>query len=232
MTAKMPKPIAEAIVSIMEKVDYVQKKGENKFHNYKFAAVGDILAKLQPAMAETGLSVVQHEVSHALIADAALMTATYEFILSHKNGDTWEERPRHTGMAGARNTKGGFDDKALNKCHTAARKYFLLSLFQIPTGDVADPDADDDREDTGGKTPPPPPPPKTAELTPEQKANNWVAQAKDIVASIQDRFELNKWIKSSKAAMDKLELAFPDKYQELQLLIDDKFNSLPSGKAA
>lgn len=140
----MPKPIAEAVTKVMRTVDYVQKKGENKFHGYKFAAVGDILAKLQPAMADAGLSVVQTEVSHALACDGAVMEATYEFILAHSSGETWEDRPRHTGMAAAKNTKGGYDDKVLNKCHTAARKYFLLSLFQIPTGEEADADAQED----------------------------------------------------------------------------------------
>jgi hypothetical protein len=32
----------------------------------------------------------------------------------------------------------------LNKCHTAARKYFLLALFQIPTGDEEDADRGED----------------------------------------------------------------------------------------
>lgn len=153
MTAQMPKAIAEAVSAIMGEVDYVQKKGENKFHNYKFAAVGDILAKLQPSMAKAGLCIVQNELGHRLSEDSGIMTAEYEFLLSHKSGVTWEERPRHTGMATAKNTKGGFDDKALNKCHTAARKYFLLALFQIPTGELPDADAQEDTES-------PPPPPK------------------------------------------------------------------------
>jgi hypothetical protein len=42
-----------------------------------------------------------------------------------------------------RNSKGGWDDKSLNKCHTAARKYFLLALFQIPTGEEDDADQGD-----------------------------------------------------------------------------------------
>ena len=47
---------------------------------------------------------------------------------------------RQTGVSTCRNSKGGWDDKSLNKCHTAARKYFLLSLFQIPTGEEDDAD--------------------------------------------------------------------------------------------
>ncbi len=142
--APMPEAIAQAVNAIMSTVTYVQKKGTNEFHKYKFAAVGDVLAKLQPALAENGLIITQGETSHELIGDGQLMTATYEFILSHKSGVEWDERPKHTGMAAAKNSKGGYDDKALNKCHTAARKYFLMALFQIPSGDIADPDEDGD----------------------------------------------------------------------------------------
>jgi hypothetical protein len=37
----------------------------------------------------------------------------------------------------------------LNKCHTAARKYFLLALFQIPTGE--EDDADQGENDITGR---------------------------------------------------------------------------------
>lgn len=143
-TDKIPPEIAEAVNKIMDAVGYIQKKGTNQFHNYKYAAIGDILAKIQPAMVEHGLIIFQDEISHEVILDNAVMAATYSFSLAHKSGAVWDTLLRHTGMAGCRNSKGGFDDKALNKCQTAARKYFLLALFQIPTGDVADPDEDDD----------------------------------------------------------------------------------------
>ena len=139
--AKYPAEIAGAINAIMGEVDYVQKKGTNTFHNYKFAAVGDVLAKLQPAMFKHGLVIVQNEVSHTLTG--AVMEVKYEFSLIHKSGAVWPDRPVHTGMAAATNSKGGFDDKCVNKCMTAARKYFLLALFQIPTGDDVDADADE-----------------------------------------------------------------------------------------
>jgi hypothetical protein len=135
---KYPPEISGAINAIMGEVDYVQKKGTNTFHNYKFAAVGDLLAKLQPAMAKAGLIVMQNEMEHTL--SGAVMEVKYEFTLIHKSGAVWPDRPVHTGMATATNSKGGFDDKCVNKCMTAARKYFLLALFQIPTGDL--PDAD------------------------------------------------------------------------------------------
>jgi hypothetical protein len=56
------------------------------------------------------------------------------------SGETWPQPLRQTGVSTCRNSKGGWDDKSLNKCHTAARKYFLLALFQIPTGEEEDAD--------------------------------------------------------------------------------------------
>lgn len=141
----MPKTVAEAVNAVMGKVKHVDKSGENKFHNYKYARVEDLMAKVQPAMFDAGLVIVQSEVERQLIGEGALMVATYEFALAHKSGEVWDERIRHTGMAAARNSKGGFDDKALNKCHTAARKYFIIGLLQVPTGDLPDVDAEEDK---------------------------------------------------------------------------------------
>ena len=163
---KMPPEIAAAINAIMGEVTYIQKRGENKFHNYKFAAIGDLLAKVQPAMATHGLIIIQNEKSHTLSPSGGVMEVAYEFTLAHKSGVIWAHRPVHTGMAAAANSKGGFDDKCVNKCMTAARKYFLMALFQIPTGDADDPDMDGDIEEKPtprAKAPAKPPiPPQTS----------------------------------------------------------------------
>ncbi len=144
MTDAMPKEIAEAIITMMVKVGYIQKTGTNSFHNYKYAKIETLLEKVQPALTECGLVISQDELAHAVIADGNLMEATYAFSLSHRSGAQWGPI-RHTGLASLRNSKGGYDDKALNKCHTAARKYFILALLQIPTGDHVDPDEEEDK---------------------------------------------------------------------------------------
>jgi hypothetical protein len=45
----------------------------------------------------------------------------------------------------------------MNKCHTAARKYFLLALFQIPTEDDADADGGQQQQDRLEQVPQTPP---------------------------------------------------------------------------
>lgn len=141
----MPKEVAEAVIAVMDEVGYVQKKGKNDFHNYKFTKMDDLLAKIQPAMVNAGLIIVQDELRHGPAFDGKLMEAEYEFTLHTKSGIAWDERTKHSGTSAALNSKGGVDDKALNKCHSAARKYFQLALFQIPTGDLPDPDAEEDK---------------------------------------------------------------------------------------
>lgn len=133
-----------ALSRIMKEVGHVNKNGTNEFHRYAYATAADVMFKLQPLMAENGIVVVQNQKSIRFESDGSLMMIEYEFIIMHSNGCVLDFRPIHTGISAARTSKGTPDDKAANKCHTCARKYFLLSLFQIPTGDYDDPDADGD----------------------------------------------------------------------------------------
>jgi hypothetical protein len=137
--------ILKAIAIIMGEVGSVQKAGTNDFHRYKYATAADILHKLQPLMAKAGLIVFQTEREREFIEGGTVLSVTYEFTLAHKSGEVWPTPIVRTGMSAARNTKGGFDDKALNKCHTSAHKYFHLTLFEIPTGDYDDADGEEDR---------------------------------------------------------------------------------------
>ena len=141
----MPKSVAEAVNKVMGDVKHVEKRGSNDFHRYKFAKVEDLLAQVQPAMVNAGLIVVQSEAHSELVAEGQAWAVTYSFGLQHSGGEAWDGQVLQTGMATARNSKGGLDDKALNKCHTAARKYFLLALLQVPTGDIPDVDAEEDK---------------------------------------------------------------------------------------
>lgn len=136
--------IISALAKVMSKAGSVKKGGKNTFHNYAYATASDVFFELQPLMAENGIVVFQDEAEREFMADGKAIAVTYEFTIAHSSGEVWPVKPRHTGVAAAFNSKGGFDDKSVNKCHTAARKYFMLALFQIPTGDYPDPDADGD----------------------------------------------------------------------------------------
>lgn len=144
--------IIKALTTIMGEVGSVKKGGENKFHGYRYARAEDVAHALQGLLAKHGVLIIQTEqgVSVAVGVDrGAVLRQTYRFFLLHTSGETLSQVEgvpfTHTGCAQAGNSKGGLDDKALNKCHTAARKYFTLALFQIPTGDFADADEDEDQ---------------------------------------------------------------------------------------
>ena len=115
--------IARAISDVMANVGTIEQRGINKFHNYKYMLMGDLLFALTPLMGKHGLAVFQNEIEIKTVETR--VAVTYEFTVVHESGEIWPGM-RFTGMSNARDSKGGWDDKAINKCHTAARKYFLL----------------------------------------------------------------------------------------------------------
>jgi hypothetical protein len=134
--------IARAIADITAEVGVVKKAGVNQFHRYKYAQMQDVLQALTPVMAKHGLIIIQTEVARARFDDDRTIAIDYEFTIALAGcDDVWPDRPKQTGVSKCRDSKGNFDDKAFNKCHTAARKYFLMALFQIATDDSDDADA-------------------------------------------------------------------------------------------
>src|SRR5258705_8647923 len=137
--------LVAAIAAVMNEVHVVAKRGENEFHRYRYATMGDILKEITPLLGRHGIVIFQSEVSRAMFDDDNVIAVEYAFTVAHASGETWPHVIKQTGVSTCRNSKGGWDDKSLNKCHTAARKYFLLALFQIPTGE--EDDADQDKND-------------------------------------------------------------------------------------
>jgi hypothetical protein len=131
--------LVAAIANVMAEVHTVAKRGGNTFHNYRYATMGDILKEITPLLGKHGLVIFQSDTRRAMFDDENVIAVEYAFTVAHISGET-SPPLRQTGVSTCRNTKGGWDDKALNKCHTAARKYFLLALFQIPTGEEDDAD--------------------------------------------------------------------------------------------
>lgn len=135
--------VLKAVNGVMKSIGPVTKSGSNDFHKYNYAKASDVVALVQPLMAEHGLIIIQSEVERTLIAEESAMQIVYDFQLYHVDDEDSETVfARHTGLSSCRARNGAFDDKAANKCHTAARKYFLMALFQIVTKEMDDQDAD------------------------------------------------------------------------------------------
>jgi len=148
-----------AIAAVMNEVHVVAKRGENEFHRYRYATMDDILKEITPLLGRHGIVIFQSETGRAMFDDDNVIAVEYSFTVAHASGETWPHVIKQTGVSTCRNSKGGWDDKSLNKCHTAARKYFLLSLFQIPTGE----EADTDQGENDRRPAPPWCPPSSAE---------------------------------------------------------------------
>lgn len=127
--------VLTALHQVMEKVGYVQKSGENKFHHYKYAGEGDLLKVLRPAMVEAGLLLIPSVSNLSEIDQYGNVNVTMEYTLAHKDGEVWPDKITIIGTGNDKNSKGGVGDKGTYKAMTGANKYLLFKLFQIETGD-------------------------------------------------------------------------------------------------
>ncbi|HEV3385465.1 MAG TPA: ERF family protein [Gemmata sp.] len=217
--------IATAISSVMAEIGVVGEGGENKFQNYKYMSYKDMFRKLTPLMGKHGIAVIPTEKSKSLFDNDAVVMGTYQFTIIHKSGEVWPFQPEWTGVSRARDSKGGFDDKALNKCATAAQKYFLKALFQIPSGDDdEDPDNHDGIVQGRDNAPPrrqsPPqqtrPPVQQTEPIVQQSTEkgprqisggsykSWTDEFIRLVGMASDPAEVMAWIDKNRTMLEKL----------------------------
>lgn len=236
--------IAGAISAVMSEIGIVAKDGRNKFHNYNYAKMEDVLQKLTPLIAKRGLAIIQTEVDRTMFDNDTVIAVRYAFTIFHTSGEVWPDRPIQTGVSRCRNSKDGFDDKSLNKAHTAARKYFLLALFQIPTGDEDDADRG---ETTGTATPAAssrraPVPSPTGHVVPhalaprdDEKVQTWAPRFIAHVMNAASEAELTQWEKLNDGALNVVFDKAPLLYDTILKAFDTRRGDLggkPTKKAA
>lgn len=228
--------VVEAIANVMAEIKPVEKLGWNKFHGYAHARIGDLNAELTPLMGKHGLVVFQNEVGRDMFDNGAVVGIRYEFTVVHKSGEIWFERPVITGVARCRTQKESFDDKTFNKCHTAARKYFLISLFQIPVEDADDADGSVGSEATGGQArqvsrPPgrrqvPSPdgkvPPHLIPILEGDQPADWVKKFGAFIAKVATKAEIDRWYEANAQQFEKLKKADENAYNSALDLMDDR----------
>lgn len=235
-----------AIAAVMAEIQPVSKGGWNKFQSYAFARIQDLLTAITPLMGKHGIVVFQHEEGREMFDSGKAIAVRYRFTIVHKSGEVWFERPLQTGLSSCRNTKDGFDDKSLNKCHTAARKYFLMSLFQIPTEDMEEGDNDNGRaQGEGGNRPRPqgqgrrPVPAPDGKLPPHllpvvagEPPQAWAKRFKDFIAKAATEDEVNKWYDLNAVVFGKIKASdVPEVHDELCDAMDARSAQLAGGKS-
>jgi hypothetical protein len=136
--------ILRAMNEVMKEVDYVQKKGENDFHGYKYATEADVLDRLRPAMVKHGLVLIPSVQQVSSVDQYGNTTVSIHYTLAHISGAVWPQPVIAAGCGNDRN-KSGIGDKGLYKALTGANKYLLFKLFQIETGNTEPEDSEGDR---------------------------------------------------------------------------------------
>ena len=228
--------LAGAITKVMGDIGTVEKTGEHKYFHYSYLTANDLLTKLTPLMAKNGIAVIQDEISRAFV-EGTHVSATYEFTIMHESGAIWPHRPRFTGLSLAKSEKGGFDAACLNKCAIAARKYFLLSLFQIPASDVDDADEGANDHSPQQRTQPQKQPPQRAPnpskvAPPENRApctfpakgsrKAWAQTFINAIAGVKTAAELHQWRQLNEEALADIKANEPQLYSDLA----DKYTKL------
>jgi len=136
--------ILRAMNAVMAEVDYVQKKGENDFHGYKYATEADVLDRLRPAMVKHGLVLIPSIQQVSSVDGNGNTTISIHYTLAHISGAVWPTPVIAAGCGNDKN-KNGIGDKGLYKAITGANKYLLFKLFQIETGNSEPEDSEGDR---------------------------------------------------------------------------------------
>jgi hypothetical protein len=153
--------LAAAVAQVIREMTWVEKRGVNEFHRYKYATADDIRSHVGKLLGKHGLTFTQQEVSIAPLD--RYIALTYAFRLYHESG---EHGPPElvTVLTMLLTHKGAPDDKAFSKAHVLALKDWLKGRFMVPAGD--EPEADEPDH-----TPVDPPAPRNAQThTPERAA--------------------------------------------------------------
>lgn len=146
MTATPQKKLVQKLAKVMGAVDWVEKRGRNKFFNYDYATESDIMDTVRKKLAEEGVFCLT-SVEETSTKDTSRKTRdgapifltfvkTKHTFCDGETGETLEVFGHGCGEDSA--------DKGVYKAITGAMKYFVSKNFLMSTGD--DPEKDDGKE--------------------------------------------------------------------------------------
>jgi hypothetical protein len=143
------------MVEVYKQVQYIQKRGHNKFHNYKYATEADVNEKVREELSTRNIIMMPGVVNKEL-RNTTTKSGNTEYIyrvdmeFNFMDAETGENLV--VPMSGEGQDVG---DKAIFKAISGCQKYALMKAFMIPTGD--DPEGDegvDERNHQVSSTPP------------------------------------------------------------------------------
>lgn len=208
---KMPPEIAAAVVAVMGKVKQIGKDDENKFAKYSYVSVDKFFDHIGRLMADAGIFVVADEASTSVevretvddygkVRKSNWLVCQYEIRLYHQSGACYGPLARSVQVQAS-------GPQAYGSAQSYVEKYFLRSLFKVPTGEA---DADADAQEglparSTSKIQPrkPEPAPKPELLSEEDsdKAKELMLHALNMCAT---REELHDWARANSATKNRL----------------------------
>jgi hypothetical protein len=230
--------IAAAIAAIQAEIGIVDKGGQvgepGRGFNFKYARIEDVLTALTPLMGKNGLAVIQDEIEITQIEKTGV-AVKYEFTVIHESGEV-QPAIRRTGMSNARDGRGQWDDKALNKCGTQARKYFLIGLFQIPIAEIDD---NDRPPKPKRETVPARPQKQDARIAPHKIVmgagkgpDAWLERFIAMLGQAETVQEVHDWDKRNNDAINSLKEGFDEHYNRLVDAINLRLKQFKTDSAA
>lgn len=138
----MSKAVYQKISAVSESITKVEKSSKNTFHGYMYQGWDAVLVALKSACVKHGLVILVEPEDEKVVQvvtskgnEKQTLVVSYRFTFADvATGETVQIS--NIGQATLE------DDKAYNKCQTAAYKYMALKVFQIGvSGDDSDTDA-------------------------------------------------------------------------------------------
>jgi len=128
------KTLAEKMASVMGQVIRIKKGGKNEHFRYTFATSEDVSDTIRELLAAEGVAFVcsMDEIEQTPAGKGVRTVA--KFTMKFTDGSDAETATWYSEALDSQ-------DKGVNKCATAAVKYFLLKTFIMSSGDEVDTDA-------------------------------------------------------------------------------------------
>lgn len=235
---KMPPAIAAAIVQVKKEVKQLGKDEENKFAKFNYVSVDKFYDVIGRLMAKAGLFIVTDETSIAAetreaqteqgqVKKSIWITATYELTLFHESGA--EYGPIHrTIMVQATGPQ------AFGSGVSYVEKYFLRSLFKVPTGEQdVDAAPQEGVPETVVRNRPRPVAPsqiKPAAATPPSSpravafTGDWLGWGQTVANGIKgssNGAELDAWLNANNDILTDCQAKAPKVYDRIMAIVDD-----------
>src|SRR6267378_2750260 len=86
--------LVAAIAAVMNEVHVVAKRGENEFHRYRYATMGDILKEITPLLGRHGIVIFQSETGRAMFDQDNVIAVQYAFTVVQTSGPRSKLQPR------------------------------------------------------------------------------------------------------------------------------------------